>query len=162
MTGHPWRGRVWRRPSPTGVIAVIALVLACAGSAAAGSLITSGSVRDAAGNVQQHEGLTARAQAPFTVGTPFLPQGARAVAGVTYRFVEATVGPNGINNATSGCTPNETALGGGASVVGTADFGDSISQSQPVTDGAGNTGWTAEVMNAGAAETFRVWAVCVA
>jgi hypothetical protein len=155
MTGHSWRPRVWRRPSPTGVIAVIALVLACAGSAAAGSLITSGTLRDAAGNPETH----GAALAPVTVGTPFVPRGARAVAGVTYRFIDATVPANGIGANTSGCAANETALGGGASVVGTADFGDSISQSQPVTDGSG---WTAEVMNAGSAETFRVWAVCVA
>jgi hypothetical protein len=165
MSGHSLRRHLWRRPSPAGVLAVVALMLACAGSAVAGSLLSVGAglKRASATPAELNAPAVGAAKAKATVAQSgqVLGRHSTAIGSDTIRFVDSTVAGNAFFDATAMCDPGEAISGGGVLDTGSANFGDAISNSAPVVNGA-QSGWFGQVINAGSSgENFTVYAVCL-
>jgi hypothetical protein len=94
---------------------------------------------------------------------------------VTVRSVSGSAGSDARYTATAACTSGERAVGGGATLVGSANTNDHLLSSRPGT-GAGGfgvgstvpsggdtpTAWTAEMYSAVSGRTLVVYVICAA
>ncbi|MGK2877144.1 MAG: hypothetical protein ACSLFF_00985 [Solirubrobacterales bacterium] len=165
-------------PSPSMVVAMIALVVALSGSAYAAVTINGKNIKKgtvASKQIKNGTIIKADLSKKLSVTGPQGPQGVPGAAAatnvVTHSFVEAGVGNTFYADRDVQCAAGERLVGGGASWVdagGGNELSATISSSAPSTgsgnpaaDGSVPTGWTAAGRNeAGANRDFRVYAVC--
>jgi hypothetical protein len=170
------------RPSPSLVIAIIALVVALGGTSYAVTRIPAHSV----GSLQIRNGAVTRAKIARSaidsskvafnaltgldinerklkkVGSAINADHATAAAGldkIVYKSASGTAGANGgVGTATATCDAGQHAISGGVRVDDANNEG--IADSMPVSGGGG---WTAHVFNIDSARGhgFSVIAVCV-
>jgi hypothetical protein len=168
--GTSGKGR-FTRPSPALVIALIALFVSLAGSAAAtGVLVSSKEIRDgsirgvdlanrtvAASKLLQGKGSGVDADKVDGLSSEqiaALAGPASSVAGLlTTRTANYSLGANDVGDFTVQCAPGEKVTGGGSS-----SFGDLfLLDSRPNTE----TSWAVYVANMGdQSAAFTVWAIC--
>jgi hypothetical protein len=156
-----------RTPSAPLVISILALVLAASGSAMAASKLVSGNSLikkgSLSGNRLQNHTLTGTQINLGKLGT--VPNAAKAgsattagsapISTVTYVTVNGSDPSDAVLPLTASCPSGTDVIGGGGSVSnesGAAYLDDSYP--------SGNTGWTVDADNNGAAVTVTVTAIC--
>lgn len=173
-----WKNR--RGPATAVALAVLVLLVAMAGSATAGALITGRDIKDGTvtskdlrnGTVtgadvkdgslsrQDFSGSLQGPQGPAGPEGPVGPQGPQGTPGVSgYQHVvaDALVPQNAFRTHDAGCPAGKVVVGGGVSSVDSTYI--RVAESAPLTEGRG---WTAGVRNTKSTPvTVYVWAVCV-
>ncbi len=172
-----------KTPGPIGAIAlaVVVLLVAMAGSATAGALITGkdikdGSVtsrdlrngavtgkdvRDGSLSRQDFTGSLQGPQGPAGPEGPVGPQGPQGVQGASgyeQRVVGVVIPRRTVGHQDAYCPAGKVAAGGGVS--STAPINAKVVESAPLN---GSAGWTAGIYNVSFDEalTAYVWAICV-
>jgi hypothetical protein len=164
-------------PSPSMVVAVIALVVALSGSAYAAVTINGKNIKKGTVTSKQIKNGTivkSDLSKKLSVVGPQGPQGvpgAAAATNVVTRRVLEAAGAGGFSDRDVQCAAGERLVGGGASWVNVggsneidaiiASSGPADASGDPADDGAVPTGWTAAGQNtAGSSRDFLVYAVC--
>jgi len=151
-----------RRATYANVVSTLALALVLAGGSAYAAdhyLITrTGQIKPSVlAKLRGRAGATG-ATGPAGATGPSGPTGAAGIAGYTLAQSSTASNPNGAQDvAIASCPAGESALGGGGfgSATGT---GQSITTSEPASNGSG---WLVAMSNtSGAAATFVAYAVC--
>lgn len=164
--------------SPALVVAVIALVVACAGSATAASLITGAQIKNGTvtGADVRNKSLTGKDVKPRSLVARHL-RGRLPVASLSSEAVDelqqtivttrvaASVSIGAFNRAEASveCPEGQVATGGGGELIERPWLGE-IRRSAPILDGAGiPRGWTIWMFNGGTggqSDQARVYAIC--
>ncbi len=158
------------RPSPAMVIAVIALIVALAGTAYAGSKIGSKQLKKNAVSTKKikNNAVTSAKIANNAVTGAKLANGAVGV--VMRQGPPVTFAPNDAKHVDANCNPGERATGGGVyneaqvgTLVVTSSYPTPNPTSPPSTgDGTTPTGWRVWLKNntAGSSYTINGYVVC--
>ncbi|MGH2959470.1 MAG: hypothetical protein ACRDKE_07675 [Solirubrobacterales bacterium] len=165
-------------PSPSMVVAIIALVVALSGSAYAAVTINGKNIKKgtvASKQIKNGTIVKADLNKKLSVTGPQGPQGVPGAAGATsvskYVWHSEDVGNNIFEDRDIQCTPGEKLVGGGAGweeddgdkeIAGTVSYsGPVIPTGDPASGATPATGWGAAGQNtSGGARDFEVFALC--